>query len=162
MYLQLNLEQLIKEFQLKHNFGIDRSLQNETLREADESLQWLCDKLEIIVRSCKLPALGQMATGDERMYRMYLILEEAWEAAEAMRLRDEVELADALGDLEYVTSGTAVTYNIPLTEVVNEIHKSNMTKIKRCAKTNPRMRDKGPDYVAPNIKTVIETYRRTE
>jgi predicted HAD superfamily Cof-like phosphohydrolase len=42
---------------------------------------------------------------------------------------DIVAAADALADLEYVSKGSAVTWGIPLSEVFDEVHRSNMTKV---------------------------------
>lgn len=81
--------------------------------------------------------------------RLALILEEAMELADAMGFYAEevkesvgvmldrgplvdvnlIDVADALGDLEYVTNGAALEMGIPLPEVVAEVHRSNMTKL---------------------------------
>ena len=60
--------------------------------------------------------------------RLKLILEEVWELIIAMKRRDMVEIADALGDLVYVCIGMAHTYGIPFDEAFREIHRSNMAK----------------------------------
>lgn len=61
--------------------------------------------------------------------RLDLIQEELDELNNAMLDRDIVEIADALGDLLYVVYGTAVTYGIDMEPIVQEIHRSNMSKI---------------------------------
>lgn len=63
-----------------------------------------------------------------RKYRLWLIVEEVYEVANALFKRDKIELADALADLIYVSIGTAVQYGIPIEYVFNEVHRSNMTK----------------------------------
>jgi predicted HAD superfamily Cof-like phosphohydrolase len=86
---------------------------------------------------------------------VHLIAEEGVaELALAIADRDPVRIADALGDLAYVLFGTAVTYGVPLREVFEEIHRSNMTKAVR-APGDTRLRDKGESYVPPDIKGVL-------
>ena len=72
-----------------------------------------------------------------------------------------VEIADALGDLNYVITGFAVELGIPFDEVCNEIHTSNMTKLGEDGK--PIYRDdgkvlKGPNYRPPNVKKVLDEH----
>lgn len=146
----------VKEFHIKHGFLTDELLKNHCHGSSDAALKYLSEKLEIQAKSLNMIAQGSSIAGDERVYRAWLMVEELQEAIWALAINDEILLADALGDLEYVVKGTAVTYSIPLDEIFDEIHKSNMTKIKRDMETNPRMRDKGPDYVAPDIKGILE------
>ena len=151
----MHYEESVKEFHVKHGFAVDTKLKDETDSHMDRELEYIEEKLEILCRTMKAPALAGLALGDKRVYRIYLMSEELQEIVTALKLRDEVELADGCGDLQYVLSGTAVTYDIPLKELFDEIHKSNMTKKVRCAKTNSRMRDKGASYVAPDIKRIL-------
>jgi predicted HAD superfamily Cof-like phosphohydrolase len=72
--------------------------------------------------------------------------------------RNLVGAADALGDLEYVTNGMAAGMGIPLPEVVEEIHRSNMTKLGPDGK--PIYREdgkilKGADYEPPRLEAVL-------
>ena len=72
--------------------------------------------------------------------------------------RDLVGAADALGDLEYVVNGMALGMGIPLPEVVEEIHRSNMTKLGEDGK--PIYREdgkilKGPTYEQPDLNKVL-------
>lgn len=60
--------------------------------------------------------------------RLSLMLEEMGEVVNAVVDGDLIELADGLADLAYVTAGTAVSYAIPLGDVFDEVHESNMTK----------------------------------
>lgn len=60
--------------------------------------------------------------------RMTLILEEVAELSRALYEDKRELIADALGDLIYVTIGTAVAYGLKLDPIVREIHRSNMTK----------------------------------
>lgn len=123
------------------------------------------------------------AARDERLVlRLALILEEAIELADAMGFatddikdsadymlnkigprvyNDEVDLvaiADALGDLEYVTNGAALEMGIPLPDVVAEVHRSNMTKLGQDGK--PIYREdgkilKGPGFEEPDLERVL-------
>ena len=61
-----------------------------------------------------------------------------------------VAAADALGDLVYVIAGAAVTWGIPLAEVFDAIHRSNMTKSVTDKRADGKVM-KGPDYVPPDI-----------
>lgn len=71
---------------------------------------------------------------------------------------DLVEVADALGDNDYVTAGAALEFGIPHDAVVSEIHRSNMTKTGEDGK--PIYNDagkimKGPNYEPPQIAAVL-------
>ena len=63
-----------------------------------------------------------------------------------------------LADLQYVLSGTAVSFNIPLTEVFSRVHKSNMSKL---VNGKPLKREdgkflKGPNYNPPILDDLID------
>lgn len=71
---------------------------------------------------------------------------------------DIVAVADALGDLEYVVNGMAISSGIPLPAIVTEIHRSNMTKLGADGK--PIYREdgkvlKGPAYEEPQLMDVL-------
>lgn len=99
----------------------------------------------------------QDQTGDARVKRTHLALQELAELTLALANRNEEQIADALGDLLYVIAGTASLYSIPLDAVVKAVHESNMTKD---FIQFPRRRGKGPEYRAPNIRLAIEAGRR--
>ena len=72
--------------------------------------------------------------------------------------RDTVETADALGDLVYVIYGMALEMGIPMSDVLAEIQRSNLSKLGADGK--PIYREdgkvlKGPDYFRPNIARVL-------
>lgn len=123
-----------------------------------------------------------IANDDRLVLRLALILEEAIELADAMGFAtddlkdsadymlnkigprvyeddvDIVAVADALGDLEYVTNGAALEMGIDLPAVVTEIHRSNMTKLGPDGK--PIYREdgkilKGEGYEPPNLRPVL-------
>lgn len=97
----------------------------------------------------------------EKYLRYELIREELEELKTALDNNDIVEVADALGDLKYVVEGAALAFGIPLTPVVNVIHRSNMTKLGEDGKPVYRPEDgkvmKGPNYEPPTkyIKHIL-------
>ncbi len=69
------------------------------------------------------------------------------------------EGADALGDLDYVIQGANLVAGYPAQAVVEEIHRSNMSKLGADGK--PVVREdgkilKGPDYFKPDIGRILE------
>lgn len=67
---------------------------------------------------------------------------------------DRKKLTKELADLMYVTIGTAVAFGLPLQEVFEEVHKSNMSKLGPDGK--PIYREdgkvlKGPNYKEPDL-----------
>jgi len=65
----------------------------------------------------------------EREMRHRLLQEEFTEYQEAEADNDIIEIADALADIIYIACGTAVSYGIPLNELFDEVHRSNMAKL---------------------------------
>lgn len=72
------------------------------------------------------PSLPDM---NERSLRMKLLQEEMREYCEAEGDDNLIEIADALADIIYIACGTAVSYGIPLDELYQEVHRSNMAKL---------------------------------
>ena len=71
---------------------------------------------------------------------------------------DIIEMADALGDLDYVVAGANLVFGIPAVAVLDEIQSSNMSKAG--ADGRPVKREdgkilKGPNYFKPNIAKVL-------
>ena len=99
----------------------------------------------------------------ERIDLRHRLIEEEWiEYQEAVAARDIVEVADAIGDMIVVLVGTALEFGIPLSEVWDEIHRSNMAKV------DPdtgfvRRRDDGkilkPEgWTPPDIASVLKVF----
>lgn len=96
--------------------------------------------------------------------RVSLCVEECKEVEEELWLNspefiDKKRLTKELADLLYVTIGTAVTFGLPLEEVFNEVHKSNMSKLGEDGK--PIYREdgkvlKGPNYKEPDLEKFFE------
>lgn len=68
---------------------------------------------------------------DESRLRFDLLVEENHEYLEACASGDLVKVADALGDLMYVLAGTILAHGLQdkMGEVLEEIHRSNMSKL---------------------------------
>ena len=94
--------------------------------------------------------------------RTKLIEEEAKEAAQETLWEDalgnpqinKADLTKELADLLYVTIGFAVTFGLPLVEVFERVHQSNMSKLGEDGK--PIYREdgkvmKGPNYQPPQL-----------
>lgn len=95
----------------------------------------------------------------EQELRRKLIKEEIAELELAHVQSDLVEVADALADIVYVACGMAVSYGIPLNEVWEEVHRSNMAKLHPELHT-PIYREDGkvmkPDgWTKPDIEGIL-------
>jgi NTP pyrophosphatase (non-canonical NTP hydrolase) len=148
-----NLNKAVTEFHIKHNFPVGLNLTDQNSKAGTV----LCDKYgQMLLEFAKsLEGTSCMFQGkDDRIFRMHLMLEELGELLKAMADGDIIKTADGLGDLLYVVEGVAVSFGLPTPEILAEIHKSNMTKKYRDTE-NARMRDKGPDYVPPDIASAI-------
>ncbi|RPG64745.1 MAG: hypothetical protein CBC02_008695 [Flavobacteriaceae bacterium TMED42] len=95
------------------------------------------------------------------LLRHNLMKEENDEYIEAAQNNDLVEVADALGDMLYILCGTILTHGMQhkITEVFNEIQRSNMSKLGADGK--PIYREdgkvlKGPNYFKPNIASILD------
>ena len=93
--------------------------------------------------------------------RFDLMQEENEEYLEAAQNDDLVEVADALGDMLYILCGTIIEHGMQdkITEVFNEIQRSNMSKLGSNGK--PIYREdgkvmKGPNYFKPSIAEILD------
>jgi predicted HAD superfamily Cof-like phosphohydrolase len=99
----------------------------------------------------------ELPNNDERILRVNLIAEEIEEYMDAEENNDIVEIADALADIIYIACGTAVSYGIPLDEIFNEVHRSNMAKLvdgKVLRRADGKIQ-KPEGWTAPDIKSII-------
>lgn len=85
--------------------------------------------------------------------RVRFVEEETRELREAVEARDIVAVADALADLAYVVYGAALHFGIPLSDVLAEVHRSNMTK----TPAGDGKAIKGLGYRPPDIAGLIDT-----
>lgn len=150
-----SMTKLVREFHEKHGFDVNTSMPDTPTTTAH--LRSLSKS--IAARAVTLESMFGVIP-DSRLIRAHLLCEELAEAIEGLAERDVVKLADGLGDLSYVTHGTAVAYGIPLDVVEREIHRSNMTKtVRDPSVTDPRLRNKGASYEPPRIKEILDAGR---
>ena len=98
------------------------------------------------------------ATTPQSENRVSFLREEFNEYLAAVEAGDLVEIADALADMTYIIHGTALDHGIPLDAVVEEVHRSNMSKLGLDGK--PILREdgkviKGPAYFRPDVSSVL-------
>lgn len=98
--------------------------------------------------------------------RHKLMKEENDEYLQASEKNDLVGIADALGDQLYILFGTIIAHGMQhiITDVFNEIHRSNMSKLGEDGK--PIYREdgkilKGPGYSKPDLKKILKNEQRT-
>lgn len=148
--------QQVREFHEKYGI-VAGPIQGDLLLhdngDATDYLQTLAEQIEELHQEM-LPGAtdAKENRNDHRLWRLGLLLGELAELAEGLAERDEVKVADALGDINYANDGTALAFDIPLEHVVDEIHRSNMTKA-------PTIRPKGPSFVEPNLRKAIDKGR---
>lgn len=95
---------------------------------------------------------------DQVQLRLRLIEEEVAELRAAAETGDLVGIADALADVVYVAYGTAVVHGIDLDAVLEEVHRSNMTKLGADGRPVRRADGKvlkGPHYSPPDLMSVL-------
>lgn len=124
------------------------------MKDAFEKL-WEFHEVYNAVRQ-RTPAFADEKT---REMRLKILLEEFEEYKEAEKNNDLVEVADALADIIYIAIGTAVAYGLPMDEIFNEVHRSNMSKLGADGK--PIYREdgkvlKGPNFTPPDISNIIK------
>lgn len=103
-------------------------------------------------------APGVNAVPEDMVEVRWAMLDE--EVAELERATDAgstVAIADALADIVYVIYGTALTYGIDLDAVLDEVHRSNMTKT---ANPDGGKVLKGPDYSPPDVLRALSAGKR--
>ncbi len=113
----------------------------------------------------RIPTLPDASTDKGaalRELRRNILAEEYEEYLEGEANNDLVEIADALIDMIYIAYGTGVAYGLPMDELFNEVHRSNMSKLGADGK--PVYREdgkvlKGPNYSPPNLAAIIERHR---
>ena len=142
-----SLETLVRAFHVKFGFAV-----NCPLRE-DGATSALVEAMMDLERAHRHVS-GLVGT-DLRAARASLMIEELRETIEAMITMDETALADGLADLAYVVTGTAVSYGMPIGALVEEVHRSNMTKDPGQFKPV-----KGENFSEPDIWGVLRAEER--
>ena len=87
-----------------------------------------------------------------------VVQETLWEDAYGNPKINKAELTKELADLLYVTYGMAVTFGLPIDEVFERVHRSNMSKLGDDGK--PIYREdgkvlKGPNYQPPTLEDLF-------
>lgn len=90
--------------------------------------------------------------------RLKLIKEEFKELKKAIKQKDIVEIADAIGDLEYVLHGAAISFGMDIAVIVEEIHNSNMTKSKN-KNSDGKIVGKAKGFKPPKLKPLLKKMR---
>jgi predicted HAD superfamily Cof-like phosphohydrolase len=90
--------------------------------------------------------------------RVALLEEEVSEFVTSSEKGDLIGIADALADIVYVVYGTALTYGIDLDSALQEVHRSNMSKLD--SDGEPLIRNDGKvlkseRYFPPDIAAVL-------
>lgn len=99
---------------------------------------------------------------DRRLLRFHLLAEELGELADGLGARSEVSTLDALADLAYVNTGTALAFGLPLTAAFDEVHASNMTKTPEAVEHAEGKRGKGASFRPADLRSVLARYRDGE
>ncbi|MEP6770261.1 MAG: hypothetical protein ABI893_00580 [Polaromonas sp.] len=130
-----------------------------------------------------LELIPTVPTIEQRLLRVNMLAEELTEFAEACGVRltissdddglyvwttapardgddscNLVEAADALGDLRYIVDGGNLIFGFPGEQILQEIHRSNMSKLGADGKPITRADGKtlkGPNYFKPNIAGIL-------
>jgi predicted HAD superfamily Cof-like phosphohydrolase len=97
---------------------------------------------------------------DERKLRVKLLKEEFIEYMDGESSNELIEVADALADIIYIACGTAVSYGIPLDEIFEEVHASNMAKLVdgKVIRREDGKIQKPEGWQPPNISAILQKY----
>ncbi len=97
----------------------------------------------------------------ESILRYELFKEENEEYLDAVKNKDLIGVADALGDMLYILFGTILDHGLQdkIEDIFDEIHRSNMSKLDKNGQ--PIYREdgkvlKGPNYSPPNLESILE------
>lgn len=101
---------------------------------------------------------------DVQWGRIQMMLEELREYAEAVISGDLVSQADSLVDLDYFVHGTELMHGFPHEEIMTEVHRANMSKVRvESASESQRLNKldvKKPEgWVAPNVQKILDDAR---
>jgi len=122
-------------------------------------IQDLTDKLIEFNKAFDIPYNTEPTNLDGKAIdlRFSLMFEENQEYHIAAREKNLIEIADGLGDKLYILMGTIVAHGMQdiISDVFNEIHRSNMTKLDADGKVTRRADGKimkPITYERPNLK----------
>jgi len=104
-----------------------------------------------------------LITEEEATLRHKIMIEEVDEYMDAVKDKDMVGIADALGDQLYILCGTILKHGMHniIEQVFDEIHASNLSKLGEDGE--PVLREdgkitKGPYYHPPDIMSIIDPF----
>lgn len=97
---------------------------------------------------------GSIPSTDQMMFHTRLIMEELSELIKAMQMQDYVAMAKELADLLYTVYDLGGASGLPVDDVFDAVHKSNMTKDDERDAGNKIV--KGDNYVPPDIGKVLD------
>ncbi len=89
--------------------------------------------------------------------RALMAIEELAEWIEAHNEDDLIAAADALGDRLYVLLGDAVATSMPVEQILDEVHRSNMTK-HRCDDSSGKG-IKSEEFESPRMQDILRDVR---
>ena len=119
------------------------------------------DAVKAFTEAFNQPVGASLEDDDLLHLREELIAEEYYEVIdELMQVHpDPAALTKELVDLLYVVYGCAVTFGLPIDEVFERVHRSNMSKLGADGK--PIYRDdgkvlKGPNYQPPKLDDLFD------
>lgn len=92
--------------------------------------------------------------------RANLIEEESREFLSAINrpVPDLIEIADALADILYVVLGSAVSLGLDMSDIFNEVHRSNMSKVGGYKRADGKW-VKPATYSPADLATIIESQK---
>lgn len=126
------------------------------------------ERVQEFHESYGLPVRDVPDITDEKtnLLRINLLAEEVDELKEALEQRDIIEVLDALTDIQYVLDGAYLSFGLQdLKEpAFDEVHSSNMSKLGEDGKPIRRESDgkvmKGPNYLPPDLRTILEKNKK--
>ncbi len=119
-----------------------------------------CDPASALLYAQRLGELAKDAadaangTTDVLLSRLAMTLEEIGEWLAAHANGDVASAADALGDRLYLLIGDAVATGLPLSEIFEAVHQSNLSKLPGVT-TGLGKGVKGSDYQQPDLETLL-------
>lgn len=148
--------ELVKEFHTAFDHPVEKELKRPDVKTVKLRLKLILEEFSELV-DATLSIQGM------KSHKVASLLKDADKELDKLIEEDLdidiIETADALGDIKYVVDGTALVFGIPLNDVFEEIHKSNMSKLdpitgKAIFDDNHKIQ-KGDKYFKPNINSIL-------